>query len=408
MRVLFLCHRFPFPPRRGGKIRPFNMIRHLNEQGHEVTVASLVRDAAEARAGAGIAPHCASFIMEPIAPAQALWRMIARVPTPAPSSFGNFFSPGLRRRVLELLGARSFDLVLVHCSSAAQYVEQVDGVPKLLDFGDMDSQKWRDYVRFRSWPAAAGYWLEAAKLERREAIQARRFDLCTCTTRAELDSLERLGAARRTGWFPNGVDFDYFAPATDGYDPSLVSFVGRMDYFPNQQAVLDFCREVWPALHAARPDLCFQIVGAEPPARIRRLGAVPGVSVTGSVEDVRPYVRRSALTLAPLKIARGTQNKIIESLAMGVPVVASPQAAGGVDAVPGEHLITARTPTEWRDEILGLISEPARRRQLSEAGRSRVRQQHDWPNSMLRLDALIKSCLGATPARVSASPVVTS
>jgi sugar transferase (PEP-CTERM/EpsH1 system associated) len=398
MRVLFLCHRFPYPPRRGGKIRPFNMIRHLSERGHEVTVASLVRDAAEARAGADLERHCARVVMETIGSMAALWRMVARLPTTAPSSFGNFFSPRLAQRVRRLLDEQSFDLIMAHCSSAAQYVEDVRGVPKLLDFGDMDSQKWRTYARFQPWPLAAGYWLEGVKLERREAQQAGQFDLCTCTTRAELASLEELRTARRTGWFPNGVDFEYFSPSTDGYDANLIAFVGRMDYFPNQQAVTDFCRDVWPSLREARPQLRLQVVGAEPPARIRNLGAVPGVTVTGSVEDVRPYVRRSALTIAPLRIARGTQNKILESLAMGVPVVASPQAAGGVDVVPGEHLLTASTPEENRDAILDLVGSAQRRGELSEAGHRRVRKHHDWNASMARLDMLLEGFTGGASA----------
>jgi sugar transferase (PEP-CTERM/EpsH1 system associated) len=392
MRVLFLCHRFPYPPRRGGKIRPFNIIRHLSERGHEVTVASLVRDRSEAEAGRGLLRHCAHYIAERISPASALWRMMARVPTAAPSSFGNFFSPALMRRVQSLLGASSFDLIFVHCSSAAQYVENVNGVPKILDFGDMDSQKWRVYAQFQPWPLAAGYWLEGVKLERREARQARQFDLCTCTTREELASLEQLNAARHTGWFPNGVDLEYFAPSSEKYDPSLISFVGRMDYFPNQQAVLDFCRDVWPLLRAARDDLRLQIVGAEPPSTIRKLGEVAGVTVTGSVDDVRPYVRRSALTIAPLRIARGTQNKILESLAMGVPVVASPQAARGVDAEADEHLLIAATPEENRAAILQLVDDGRRRSELAESGRRRMQDRHTWSASMTRMDALLEGC----------------
>jgi hypothetical protein len=140
MKILYACHRFPYPPKRGGKIRPFNMIRHLHEQGHEVSVASLVRSSAEAREGAGLAPHCTRFLMEPISSGAAIARMLVRVPSGVPSSMGYFYSPRLAERIRALARTQSFDLAFVHCSSAAQYVRALTGVPKILDFGDMDSQ----------------------------------------------------------------------------------------------------------------------------------------------------------------------------------------------------------------------------------------------------------------------------
>src|SRR5262249_13445919 len=156
-----------------------------------------------------------------------------------------------------------------------------------------------------------GYWLEGFKLEHRERQLARQFDLCTATTRAELATLEQLAPDVPSGWFPNGVDADYFAPDQTQYDPNLIAFVGRMDYFPTQPAVTAFCRDVLPLVRSRCPQARFVIIGAEPPPHIRAL-ASPYVEVTGSVNDVRPYARRAALTVANLAIARGTQNKILE------------------------------------------------------------------------------------------------
>jgi sugar transferase (PEP-CTERM/EpsH1 system associated) len=393
MKILYVCHRFPFPPKRGGKIRPFNMIRHLHAQGHEVTVASLVRSQAEAAEGEGLAAHCTRYVMERIGPAAAVARMVARLPTSEPSSMGYFHSPRLARRVRELAREHAFDLAFVHCSSAAQYVEHLDGVPKILDFGDMDSQKWLEYARTRAFPLTLGYLLEGRKLERAEARLARRFDLCTCTTRAELETLDGYGTGAATGWFPNGVDAEYFSPAATPYDPDTICFIGRMDYYPNQEAMLRFCREVLPLLRVHRPGVRLDIVGADPSPAIRKLAELPGVRVTGSVPDVRPYVQHAALTVAPLAIARGTQNKILESLAMGVPVVTSVCAAGGVDAVPGEHLLVADRPEDWCESILALLDNPALRERFAAAGRARVLSHHSWAHSMRTLDGLIEDCL---------------
>src|SRR4051794_39495805 len=145
VKILYLCHRFPFPPKRGGKIRPFNMIRHLHAS-NEVTVASLVRSAAEADEGRGIASFCARYEMTMVGNSLQAARMVARLPTIIPSSFGYFHSPSMARRIRQLMREQSFDLIFVHCSSVARYVAHVADVPKILDFGDMDSQKWLDYA----------------------------------------------------------------------------------------------------------------------------------------------------------------------------------------------------------------------------------------------------------------------
>jgi hypothetical protein len=391
MKVMFVCHRVPFPPKRGGKIRPFNVIRHLQEQGHQVTVASLARSQAEVDEAEGLANHCSRRLIEIVDDKLAWPRMVAWLPTTKPSSFGYFHSPRLKARIDEELATGTYDLIFVHCSSVAPYVADARVPVKILDFGDMDSQKWREYSQHRAFPLAVGYWLEAVKLERTERLLAGKFDLATCTTKAEMESLQGLGVRGSTAWFPNGVDAGFFQPSGTEYEPDLVTFIGRMDYYPNQQAVTRFCADVFPTLQSRRPGIRFEIVGADPSQQIRDLGKLPGVTVTGSVPDVRPYVTRAALTIAPLEIARGTQNKILESMAMGVPVVCSRQASGGVDAVPGEHLLSYDTREQLVEAILQVMGSRELRERLATAGRARVLSNHSWPSSMLRLDALIAS-----------------
>jgi len=388
MKILFVCHRFPFPPSRGGKIRPFNMIRHL-DRNHEVTVASLARSPEEAEEGRGIAKHCSRFLCETIPPAAAWLNAWTRLPTATPSSMGYFHSPRLAAQIRREIATGAYDLVLVHCSSVAQYVTGLGAMPRILDFGDMDSQKWLAYARHRRFPASLGFRIEGTKLAREEARLARAFDLSTCTTRAELESLRAIAGGVASSWFPNGVDQSYFAPAGGEYDGNTICFVGRMDYFPNQEAVIGFCRQVLPRLRAAHPSIRLTIVGANPSREIVSLAQAPHITVTGTVPDVRPFVQRSCLTVAPLGIARGTQNKILESLAMGVPVVCSETAAGGVDAVPGEHLLTASDPAGFAEAVSRLIGSQEERERLARAGRRRMETHHAWEVSMRRLDGII-------------------
>ena len=392
MNILYLCHRFPFPPKRGGKIRPFNMIRHLSESGHKVTVCSLARSPQEAEEGRGIAPYCASFEIGLVRGPMQWARMVARLPLPAPSSMGYFYSPELAGKVRKLLASQHWDLIFVHCSSVAQYVAHVTDVPKILDFGDMDSQKWLEYADIKPFPLSLGYRLEGLKMQAAEKRLARRFDLCTATTRAEWQTLEGYGTGAATDWFPNGVDAQYFCPGEQAHEPDTVSFIGRMDYYPNIECMQRFCRDVWPLLQQQRPALKLLIVGADPVLEVQALAALPGVTVTGSVSDVRPFVRNSAVNVAPLAIARGTQNKILEAMAMGVPVVTTALAAGGVDAEAGRHLLVADGAAATAAAVLQVVSDQVERARLSAAGRQRMLSHHDWSRSMLRLDGIIDRC----------------
>ena len=406
MNVLYLCHRIPYPPKRGGKIRPFNMIRHLQAAGHRVTVCSLARSPEEAEEAQGIAAHCEDFDIGVVRAPVQMARMVARLPLATPSTMGWFYSADLARKVRRRLAAQQWDLIFVHCSSAAQYVEHVRNVPKILDFGDMDSQKWLEYAVHKPPPMSYGYRLEGEKLMRAEKRLARRFDLCTATTRAEWETLESYGTGVPTDWFPNGVDADYFSPTDGHYDPDTISFIGRMDYYPNQECMQRFCREVLPELRRRRPAMKCLIVGADPSLAIKQLGELPGVTVTGSVPDVRPFVRGSALMVAPLAIARGTQNKILEAMAMGVPVVTSSIAAGGVNAEADTHFLVADSAGEQVQAILKVVESPSEHQRLAESGRQRVLSHHAWPHSMERMDAIIDRCVRQFKQGAGAAPPV--
>jgi sugar transferase (PEP-CTERM/EpsH1 system associated) len=394
VKILYVCHRLPFPPTRGGKIRPFNTIRHLSRT-HDVTVASLAHSVAETIAGHGLAEHCGARIVERTYPVTRGLRAVARLPTAVPSTMGYFHAPRLARRIRNACATGGFDLIMVHSSSMAPYVLPATGTPKILDFGDMDSQKWLAYARFKPFPVSWGYYIEGRKLQRAETRLAAAFDVSTCTTRAELETLASFGTARHLDWFPNGVDTEYFRSNGAAFDPDTICFTGLMNYFPNEQSVLEFCRDTLPLVRAEHPAVRLKIVGADPAPRIRALARIPGVTVTGTVPDIRPHLGSAALSVAPLRIARGTQNKMLESMAMGVPVVATSLAARGVDAVPGEHLLTADRPRECADAILRLLRDRAYRDSLARAARARVESHHDWAASMRKLDAIIAACVAA-------------
>ena len=391
MRILYVCHRFPFPPKRGGKIRPFNMISHLSKN-HQVDVVSISRSKEEEEEGKGISEYCNSYTSCKISNILAWSKALLFGATFLPASFGYFHSFKMKKSIKKLLTDNHYDLIFVHCSSVAHYVSWVKDVPKILDFGDMDSQKWLEYSKFKSFPFSLIYKIEGIKLEHEEKRLATKFNFSSCTTRAEHETLVSYQATDNTFWFPNGVDAEYFHTQT-GYVENQICFIGRMDYYPNQEGMFWFCEHVWPKILASDADLKLVIVGANPSEKVRELEKLTNVTVTGLVPDVRPYVLDSALTVAPLRIARGTQNKILESMAMGIPVICSQQAAGGIDAVEDEHVLVARDADQYVEAVLKLTGNKEYRRQLGAYARQRVLTHHNWESSMKRMDDLLQRCL---------------
>ena len=390
--ILYVTHRLPYPPRDGARVRAFHSIRHLAKR-NRVTVAAPVRSAEEERAADELRGLGHRVLTAPIGEGRARLQAIWHAATWRPASAGYFDAPGLSPAIAAFIREDPIDLAVVHCSAVGHLVAGLTGVPKVLDFVDMDSRKWRDYSRVTPWPRNLVHAWEAFHLGNRERRLAGRFDLSLTATRHEDATLQSMAPATRRAVVRNGVDTDYFCPGDAPYEPDHIVFIGRMDYFPNEQAMCAFCADVLPLVRVRRPEAKLTIVGADPGPRVRALAETPGVTVTGSVDDVRPYVRRAALTVAPLQLARGTQNKVLEAMAMGVPVVASELAARGVDAVPERHLLAATAPEAMADAIVRVLADPDERVRLASAGRQLVTQHYTWSTTLRDLDSALARCL---------------
>ena len=293
MKILYVCHRFPFPPKRGGKIRPFNMIRHLSRAAHEVTVGSLARSQAEARGGRGPRAALRALRDGRVSTTRCRWlRMVARLPTPTPSSIGLLPLAAARSGAsTRLLARERFDLIFVHCSSVAQYVAaraRHAEDPRLRRHGLAEvAASTRSYKPF---PLSLGYWLEGRKLEREERRLARALrPVHRDHARGVGDARGATAPARRPTGFRTAWTATTSRRRTSPTTPTRSCFVGRMDYYPNQECMFDFCaRRAAAAARAAAGD---QAARSSAPIRrrqMRKLGELPGVTVTGSVPDVRP------------------------------------------------------------------------------------------------------------------------
>jgi hypothetical protein len=391
MKVLFLSHRVPYPPNEGGKIRAFHMIRHLGKT-HDVVVASLAESDGERERSAQLKDYCREVLVEVVPPARRWVQAVAALPTPMPSSVAYFYSSRLRGRIRDLCRSETFDAVFVHCAFVAQYIHDTGPGFRWLDFVDMDSAKWAEYSVHRRFPLSLGYGLEAAKLRAYERKAAGWFHHCSVTTAGELDTYRQLGVPVPCSVLANGVDTKYFSQGpTVRREGTVLAFLGRMDYFPNVDGICFFARDVFPLIRAACPTAELRIIGMNPTADVRALAQRPGIVVTGSVPDVRPHLHDATVTVAPLRIARGTQNKVLESMSLGIPVVATTLAAQGVQAEPNTHLLVGDDPATLSEQVLRLLRNSALREQIARAAHDHVQRAHDWGATCAQLDRLLLS-----------------
>ncbi|MBR0670170.1 TIGR03087 family PEP-CTERM/XrtA system glycosyltransferase [Neoroseomonas soli] len=397
-RLLFLAHRIPYPPDKGDKIRAWHMLDHLAETW-EVDLGCLVDDPADLAHLPVLEARCATVRHARLTGAARRLRAMAALRPGRPLSLGWFHEPGLYRWVREGLASGRYDAVLAYSSTMAAYVV---GAPKgaalVLDMVDVDSEKWRAYAATTEGPMRHVWAREARTLlafERRAALAFDRTILVSPDEAAHFAALAP-GAADRIDWVENGVDLRHFDAALElpspfeGGRPAIV-FTGTMDYRPNVEAVRFFADHVMPRLAGLDPAPVFHVVGANPAPSVRALAARGDVRVTGRVPDVRPYLAHAAVAVAPLGIARGIQNKVLEAMAMARPVVASPQAFEGVRAVAGRDLLVADGAEAMAAAVAAVLrgEHPA----MGSVARVAVARGHDWGATLSRLDRILDEAM---------------
>ena len=397
MRVLFLCHRVPYPPNKGDKIRAFNQLRAISVR-HSVDLFTLADRKEDLGHQAELRRYCESVTIARVVPALAQVRALGYLLTRAPLTIPYFFSQQLQTAVREALSTHSYDRIFVYCSAMAQYVGPADArsIPVVVDLVDVDSDKWRQYSTYAHFPHSAVYRREANTLREYERTVCKRAAAVAVSTEREAGLVREIWPRVCVHVIPNGVDRDYFNP-----DPAkentasipTVNFTGDMRYFPNEQAVVFFARKVLPLVRRSIPDARFLIVGRQPTRAVLRLQAIEGVQVTGGVPDVRPYLAQSGVSVAPFSIAAGIQNKVLEAMAYCLPIVATSRIGRSLPESVRQMVEFGDTPEELASKVVGLLREPERRRRVGLESRRRVGAEYDWGTSMDRLLSLIEDPL---------------
>ena len=393
--ILFLCHRVPFPPDRGDKIRSCHMLKRL-AQVAPVHVGCFADDDRDMGLAADLAQVAASqcVLRRDRSKLVAGLTGLAKRQSMLVSLFDH---PDLHQWVRQTLADRPIRAVFAYSAQMAHFVPPLaPSVRFMMDFVDFDSAKYAAYGQQGSGPMA---WVNRREgrllfdFERRVAARANLSSFVSEAEAALFRDATGLGPDRVIA-IENGVALDYFDPAAaldrvdSGQGPLLV-FTGQMDYRPNVEAVDSFTRDVLPRVQAVHPTARFAIVGRNPSPQVEALSHLPGVIVTGGVPDVRGWLAAADVVVAPLRIARGIQNKVLEAMAMARPVVASPQAAEGIDATHGDHLLVAADPAGEAQAALDLLADPARAQAMGRAARARMEQRYRWSATLADLPALL-------------------
>ena len=389
--ILYLVHRLPYPPNKGDKVRSYHLLKHLLLR-HRIFLGTFVDDAEDEPHVDTLRAMCAGVHAVRLQPSLARVASLMGLVNGSALTLRYYRDASLHRWVAQVAAQEHIDAAVVFSSSMAQYTDGLQ-IPTLVDFVDVDSAKWTEYAGHHRWPMSWLYRREGEQLLAYERDVASRSTKSFFVTEKEAALFCALApeCAASVEAVGNGVDADFFAPDATmpspyGADQLPLVFTGAMDYWPNIDAVTWFAQAMLPQLRQRWPALHFHIVGRAPTAAVRAL-ANDHVHVSGTVPDVRPYLQHATVVVAPLRLARGIQNKILEAMAMARAVVTAPDCADAIGGarVPDE-LQCAKLPTDYVDIIDQLLANPGKAAAIGAAGRERVLADYSWPAQLRAID----------------------
>jgi sugar transferase (PEP-CTERM/EpsH1 system associated) len=393
-----MAHRIPYPPNKGDKIRSYNILKHLARQ-NEIHLATLIDDPKDRAYLLPLSKIVKSLIYDTIEPRTKRVTSAVSILRSSPISVSYFYSRSVQKAVDDLLGKLEFDAVFCSSSPMAEYlfnsVSQRGKAERpllLMDLIDVDSHKWRQYAETSSWMKRWIFDREARYLADYEERIAKEFDHVILVTEQEKRLLLKRVPASNVSVVSNGVDLHHFSPGHAGKmskQGPVIVFTGVMDYWPNVEGVDWFAKRVFPKVKRVLPGAAFYIVGSRPAAEVQKLARIKGVRVTGYVEDTRDYLAVANACVVPLRIARGIQNKVLEAMAMGKPVVTTSQVLEGVDAVSDWDVVKADGEDAFSRAVIDLLKNRSKAETIGRNARFCVEQKYSWEKRLCFLQGLL-------------------
>jgi sugar transferase (PEP-CTERM/EpsH1 system associated) len=391
--LLFLSHRLPFPPNKGDKVRSYHVLRHLAER-YRIFLGTFIDDPADRDHVASLAALCAGLHVETLDPRLRRLASASALLAGEALTLSYFRSRALGRWVRDTVSRERIARAYVFSSPMVQHLLGVPRIRYVADFVDVDSAKWDAYASRHAWPASVVYRREARRLRAYERHVAGLADAVVFVTdeEAKLFTEQTSPCACPVATMRNGVDSDHFSPVNDAPSPFdrdelPIVFTGAMDYWPNVDAVSWFAREVLPHVRRRDSRARFHVVGMNPTPAVRAL-ACDAVAVTGRVPDVRPYLQHARVVVAPLRVARGIQNKVLEAMAMAKPIVVTPAIAASLALQQGVELAFAMEAEDFAARVVESF-EPDRAARMGALARARVVRDFGWDASFRILDQLL-------------------
>ena len=388
MKILFLSLRCPYPPHRGDRIRSYNFIKQLSKQ-HAVTLVYFAESETDIESAKHLKPFCEHIESVRFHRSFAYLNTGVHCLSRHPLQLHYWYAPQMQRKINELLAQEHFELIHAQLFRMGQYVTAVQGPIKVLDLCDslalnlnrraeLESNPWLAKIKLDCTPKRFLVKLEEKRVRRYEVDIMKAFDCGTVVARFDRDYLLAQDDTLNLSIVPMGVDLSYFQPKPITEPAPVLLFTGTMNYFPNADAAIYFCNEVFPHIRERHPKACFYIVGNHPSEPVKRLEAQDGVVVTGYVPDVRPYFEKASVFVAPLRAGSGIQTKNLEAMAMGVPVVTTSVGAMGLEADIGKELLVADTPADFAEQVIHLLDNEYLRKTLAQTARTRVENSYSW------------------------------
>ena len=402
MRVLFLSQRVPYPPNRGDKILTWRLVERLGRR-HDVTIIAFSHGPEDEAGAVELRKKGYSTITVPYHERLGMVRAAPRLLRGEALTLGVYGSRRLQAEVDRRVG--STELLFGFSSSMGAFMLPHEGLARVMHFCELDSDKWRQYAEREPWPKSWVYRREHHTLLDFERVLARAMDENILCTPLEAEIFRREIPRASVAVVQNGVDLAYFQPSEATRVPRQLVFTGVMNYLPNIDGCVFFVKEVLPKLRARWPDVGFTIVGSKPTPEVQALASEPGVTVTGFVNDVRDYLRRASISVAPLRIARGIQNKALEAMAMGLPVVGTTSATQGISGKSGEHYLVADGAEAFTAAVAQLLSEEEEARALGRRARAYVEEHHDWERSFAAIDEIAEEAIVRRDLRLRRAPL---
>lgn len=393
MKLLFNANRFPYPPFRGDKLKIFNLARRLSER-HEIHLLTFIQDEADRQYLPELEKIFAEIHLVPLSSKESYWNSALALFRKEPFQVRYFHSRAMEAKIRELRRRHTYDAVHVQHLRMAPYWAGITDVPRILDLPDAYSLYWKRRIEGSTGIRRLFAQVEQARVFDYESV-LERYDLSLVCSREDMEYLRAEKEIANVALLPNGVDLDTFSGKTHDYEKgSTLLFTGNMDYAPNVDAVVYFVQDIFPLIREQVPDAHFVIAGQRPVAKVMEL-ASEHVTVTGFVKDLSDVYAAATVVVAPLRFGAGTQNKVLEAMAMGVPVVSRNIGFNGLNISPGEGVLLALETETFASECVSLLQSAGLRRQVGVRGREVILRQFDWDVIARRLEHYFRQIIQA-------------